>query len=128
MKTWYKTSGWLHYSSSGWLVVHLDLELQRYYHYILQKELNCKLNRPKFGCHITVVAGKYEQVQTHPAWNKHHQTQIWLEYYSPPKELDGTFWLECKNEPLTSIRNELGLSDIPKWPFHITIANRKNLN
>lgn len=79
------------------------------------------------GCHVTIVAGKYEQAQTHPLWMKYHKEIVDFEYDPILKDADNTYWLEVHSQKLTQLRNELGLSDLPKWPFHITVANRKNL-
>jgi hypothetical protein len=124
----YSTSGRLHYSSSGWLWLQLNLDLQRYYQYWIEKLERVKVNRPKFGCHITGIAGKYESVQNSPLWNKYEGEIVPLIYYVPWQEIEGVYWLVCSIPRLTQIRNEFGLSDTPKWPFHITIANKKNIS
>lgn len=128
MEKFYKVPSVLNYSSSGWIVANLNSELQIYYHHILQKNLSIKLNRPKFGCHVTVVAGKYEQVTHRLAWNRYQKQPLMLEYNSQIKNIGDTWWLEVRSQNLVQLRNELGLTDIPKWPFHITVANKKNIS
>ena len=85
-----------------------------------------KLNKPYHDTHVTVVAGKYEDSTQHPLWGKHHLTKIEFIYDSFVKDKDMYFWLEVVSPELVEVRRELGLPDIPKFPFHITIANLKN--
>jgi hypothetical protein len=123
----FSTTGKIIYSDSGWVVLHAHHSIQDFYHAFLEWNLKIHFNKPMHGCHITVVSGKYEQCQTHPLWMKHHKEVIDFEYGRELKTADTSWWLEVYSPKLTEIRNELGLTDTPFWPFHITVANRKNL-
>jgi len=124
----YPSSGKLLYYDTGWVVLYAHHSIQDYYYGVLKWLLKRRYNKPRHGCHITVVSGKYEQCQSHPLWMKHHEEIIDFEYDPILYTADTTYWLNVYSPKLTEIRNGLGLTDTPFWPFHITVANRKNLN
>ena len=75
------------------------------------------------GEHITVVAGKYDDVSLHDQWQMHHGERVTFNYSAPPISKDGYFWLPVECQRLGEIRSELGLSGQPKYPFHLTVGN-----
>jgi hypothetical protein len=120
----YDSVGTLRYSTH-WLVVDTDLELIKYYRWWIKKERFVWVNTPMHGAHITVVAGKYEDVSSHPRWKAYDNQPITFQY-SPIVECEESYWwLTVYCERLSEIRRELGLSDLPKWQFHLTIGNTK---
>jgi hypothetical protein len=125
---YYQTEGKLRYSqSSGWIILDISPTVQEYYYAVIKKYLHLtKVNKPYYAAHITVVAGKYEAVLDHPLWNKHNEETVTISYDSFVRNHDMYFWLHVESETLINVRRELGLSDFPKYPFHLTIANLKN--
>ena len=99
-----------------------------YYYWMVKKHLQLpKLNKPFNSPHVTVVAGKYEDATQNLLWGKHQGRNIDIAYNSFVEQHDTYFWLEVVSTDLMEIRRELGLTDTPKHPYHITIANLKNL-
>lgn len=123
----YRSSGILYYYPSGWMVLKVSDSIILYYKYWVQKSLGIKLNAPRSGAHITVVAGKYENPSLSSLWNKYHGDTIDFEYNCNVQQMDHYFWIEVKSQKLKEIRNELGLSDRPYYPFHLTVGNTLNL-
>ena len=123
----YSCSGKIEYRGT-WIICAVSQTIMEYYHAMAKKHLHLpKLNKPYNAAHITVVAGKYEDLTTHSRWKLHQGREINIAYNSFLTEMGGYFWLEVVSPELTEIRRELGLTDIPKHPFHITIGNLKNV-
>ena len=119
---WYSSHGYLSYSNS-WIVLKCGQGIIDYYKYWIEFKKNFKINKPLHGSHITVVAGKYEDVSFHKYWRKYDGQVVKFEYDGCIKSDGSYFWAEVKSEKLEEIRRELGLASTPKWPFHLTIGS-----
>ncbi len=95
-----------------------------YYRYWVNRELGIKLQKQFFGAHITLC--KYDEPTNKSAWGKYEGNLINFEYSIDidigPKTV---FWLPVKSPEMEEIRIELGLRPLPRYPFHISIGNRK---
>jgi hypothetical protein len=121
----FESYGRLAYKNT-WVVLECGRGIIDYYKYWVEFKKNFKLNTPLHGAHVTVVAGKYEDVSFHPSWKKYDGQIIKFQYDGFIKDDGSYFWIEVKSEELERIRRELGLTSTPKWPFHLTIGNLKN--
>lgn len=120
--------GKLNYSDdTGWITLWCNESIIKYYNYWIQRALHVKLNKPLYGAHITVIAGKYEDMREHDCWKKYDGEEIKYYYDHDVKCDNGYYWLHIECPRLTEIRNEFGLSDLPKYYFHLTIGNTKNI-
>jgi hypothetical protein len=123
----FKSSGKLEYRNEGWVTLIPSSSIGRYYRWWVEKTIHQKTNVPMKGWHITVVAGKYEDCSLHPAWKKHENEIIEFEYDHNVVDDFTSYWLTIYSRRLEEIRLELGLYPFPKFPFHLTVANLKNL-
>ena len=72
-------------------------------------------------CRIEYDVGEFD-VSLHDQWQMHHGEQVTFNYSAPPVSKDGYFWLPVECRCLCEIRSELGLSELPKYPFHLTVG------
>jgi len=120
-----KSIGKLHYYTK-WLILLVDDEIAKYYQHIIYLwDRRLKLNHPMHGAHITIIAGKYEDVSNHPNWKKYHNHKIEFEYSVDIGTNGCYFWLPVKCKQFEDIRVELGLSPTIPYPWHLTIGNSK---
>jgi len=120
-----KSKGKLEYYTS-WLVLLVDNNIAEYYrHLIYLFDRRLKLQPPKHDTHITIIAGKYENVSNHFNWKKYHHQEIEFEY-STDIGTDGCyFWLPIECKYIEDIRVELELPPTIPIPWHLTIGNLK---
>lgn len=121
----YKSKGKLEYYTR-WLILLVDDEIAEYYRHLIHLwDRRLKLQHPKHGDHITVIAGKYEDVGNHPNWKKYHRQEVDFEY-SIDIGSDGCyFWLPVECKQIEDIRVELGLPSKIPIPWHLTVGNLK---
>jgi hypothetical protein len=120
--------GKLHYHTE-WLMLYTDDEIGRYYRALLQREHPAiKLNIPKHGAHVTVIAGKYETPSNKDWWGKYEDETISFTYDPEILHKGKYFWLTIECPRIEEIRKELGLPPKIKWPWHLTIGNTKGLD
>ena len=121
MKT-YESTGKLKYKGN-WLTLDCNNGIPRYYAWWINKVLGVKVTTPLHGAHITVVAGKYEDKTSHENWGKHQGKKIKFTYQeSSVLYNDHYWWLRVLCPELVEVRRELGLSDTPHHPYHLTIG------
>ena len=123
MARYYESIGKIDYAPSGWVVLNCSNSIVWYYKWWIEKFTGKKVNIPLHGAHITVVAGKYEQTQKSVNWKKYHECDVSFRYDSVIMTDDIYYWLTIQCPLLTTIRRSLGLSDLPKWEFHLTIGS-----
>lgn len=108
-----------------WCFVDCPKDIALYYQFVLNREFGIKINLPRNGPHITVIAGKYEDVSHLPNWRNDECLKIEIKY-SILRNNGEYWWLKIENQnDLSKIRRQYDLSDTPKWPFHLTIGNTK---
>lgn len=123
----FNATGILKYSNSGWLIIETSNSIVNYYKWWVEKLKWIKASTPYYGAHITVIAGKYTPgITQHYNWGKYHGQKITFKYSNEitfEKQQDGIyFWLPIECEQASRIRQELDLSPLPKFPFHLTVA------
>lgn len=104
-----------------------DPELGRYFRHLFYIG-NHKCRRPqisKWKDHVTIVS--CHQSPKYPEfWRKYDGLEIPF-LVSSICRTDGVFlWLSVVSGFLTELRMELGLTQQPRAPFHLTIGNLKN--
>lgn len=123
---YHSSNGTLHYFNT-WIVLKADDEIARYYRYWVKKTYYTQLNTPYNGAHVTVLAGKYTEPANKEFWGHHENEKIEFSYDSSVQITDHYYWLPVQCQRLIEIRRELGLSDQPYWPYHLSIGNSLNL-
>ena len=104
----------------------VDDEICEYYRRLVNiRNPSLKLNPPRDGAHITVIAGKYERPDASHAhlWGKFEGNIVEFSYHREILSDGRYFWLTVECPRIEEIRQELGL--IPKIPipWHLTIGN-----
>ena len=119
----YSAQGILQYKKDGWLVLSTPKSICEYYKWWVEKFLWKKATLPLHGSHVTVIAGKYNDVSSHPCWQKYDGIKLSF-YYDGViyNDDDGYFWIKVECPELAAIRQELGLPPQPFWPYHCTIC------
>jgi len=117
-------SGNLLYYPTWWLIAKVEGDICKYYRTLVKfYNRSLKLNPPKHGAHITIIAGKYEKPSNENLWNKYQGDRIEFEY-DPFITIDREyFWVEVKCKRIEDIREELGLPRTIIHPWHLTIGN-----
>lgn len=119
----YSAIGTIRYAKhSGWIVLDCPDSIVWYYKSWVEKFTWKKASTPLHGSHVTVLAGKYEKPRKPENWNKYQGEKVHF-YYSPTIYTDDKyFWLRVYCPFLVKVRRSLGLSDTPKWMYHLTIC------
>lgn len=110
-----------------WLLI--DDEIGKYYKSLIP----IKTNKPLYPTHISIYRGG--KIPNMPKWGSHEGYKILFEYDGTIHNDNTYWWLEAKCPALEEIRVKLGLSPVDdityspdkKHPWHITIANNKNV-
>lgn len=125
MSIMFTSTGKYHYYNR-WLMVDCCPELAAFYRQLVFFHApSIKLQIPKHGSHITVVAGKYEPTHIDQYWKKYDGHSVTFQY-SQEIGTDGTyFWLPVECKEFESVRIELGLKPTIPIPWHLTIGNLK---
>lgn len=124
----YKSYGKLYYRKGSWVTLFCCNDLMRYY----QKQIKEKpqlLQYPKFGSHITVCNGKWENPTDN--WKAYHKKKVWFTYTNQIIEDSRFYYLQVESSFLLKVRDSLGLLPIDKHPIlkrglHLTLARKLN--
>lgn len=128
----FTSKGIVHLDSQNNLKLNCDEELVNYYFWFLRIEYpSLKLQRPKFGSHLSLISTKHCQYDTSLV-KKYIGKRVKFTYYPERLKSGGrdftNFWLDCECEFGHYILNTVGIK-YPNWlGFHLSIANSKNLN
>ena len=126
---WYSAKGKLNYNGN-WLILNCSNSIVNYYAWWCQRLVWKKGSTPLHLAHVTVVAGKYQDVSRHENWKKHQGKIVDFQYSNViefDKQKGGTyFWLPVRCEFLKQVREELGLTPYPKWQYHLTCCYIQN--
>lgn len=121
----FKCKGKLEYYTR-WLILLVNDDIAKYYQRIIHlSNRRVVLQHPKHGAHITVIAGKYEDVGNHPLWKKYQHQEVEFEYSIDIGTDECYFWLPVECRKIEEIRVELGLSPKIPIPWHLTVGNLK---
>ena len=98
----FKSYGTLHYHKSGWISLTCCKELARYYRASLKKK---HLFLPRYGSHITVCSGRWEEPADKSSWGKYEGKEVEFTYSNKIYHDGGFYWLRVQSEFLWKIRN-----------------------
>lgn len=110
-----------------WLLI--DDEIGRYYRTFIPG----KINTPLYPTHISIYRGK--KIPNMPKWGFYEGYKVSFEYVNAIHSDNIYWWLEAICPNLENIRMDLGLGPVDdityspdkRHPWHITIANNKNV-
>ena len=116
--------GTIRYGKSSWyMVIDCCPELGRLYRTLFYESVyrTRKIQKPLYGNHITVI--RREEPTNKDLWFKYDGMEIQFEY-SPLANCNRYYhWLPIKCSKLDEIRVELGLTNPPICPYHMTFGN-----
>jgi len=126
----FDSTGTVKVHNDGWIILHVDPELTRYYLSRFNRShvyTDIQIMLPKWGGHITIVAGdEHESVEdteeNKKTLNMIDGMEIPFSYSPIVTGNENHFWLNVKCESALDIRDSLGLSREPRYPFHLTIG------
>lgn len=124
----YRSTGVLEYdpharikSEPWWCILRTDPEIVRYYQWWLKKRYKLGFEKTIWGSHISVNRGAEPLHKRF--WKKYKGKKIQFTYdneiYQPNPKF---FCVNAYSTQLEEIREELGLSRLPPFGFHITIG------
>ena len=110
---------------SRWVIAEYPMDILDYYWNWVYRVKNIKLNKPRFGSHISVIRGIEEFDRTSELYCKYHnQTIVFI--YSCELQTNGDYWwIPVESKSLETLRQELGLKKHPEFGFHLTIGREK---
>lgn len=115
----YVTYGKPSYDENGWVFLSVEKELVNYYCWAIR---NLGVNiEPTRWPHITVVAGKYEQL---PSYDIKLPKRVKIRYDGVIHEEGFYFWLVADCGWIHKFRRKNGLKPNLKFDPHITIGKR----
>lgn len=110
---------------SRWVILECPTDLLTYYWNWVYRETHVKLHKPRFGSHISVIRGNEVCDRTSDVYRKHHEKTLTFSYANDLQTNGDYWWLPVSCPILEAIRDELGLSPIPEFGFHLTIGREK---
>ena len=120
----FRSKAKLAYYPSWWLIAYADDELCKYYRSLINREhRSIKLNPPRHGAHITIIAGKYEEPANKEPWGRYQDEVIEFQYEPEVKTNGEYFWLTVSCPRFEQIRTELELNPTIPIPWHLTVGN-----
>lgn len=130
---WYPAKGKVVYKPDSWIILEVNPSIVTYYNYWSRKLSGKVLSTSFHKPHVTLCNGNFDWKKNHPNWNKFNNQIINFEYSNLiefERQIDGKtgnenlyFWVAVKCEKLKEIRLSLGLSEYPKWPYHLTVGH-----
>lgn len=121
---YFKSKGIIIYHSR-WVIVECPKDVLDYYWHWIYKTTNKKLNKPRFGSHISVIRVTEECNRQNILYRKHHNEMIEFSYSNELQTNGDYWWLPVQCDKLELLREELGLSKEPEFGFHLTIGKEK---
>jgi len=104
-----------------WLILKTDEQIVKYYQYWILKYYAAKFEKTVWGSHVSVIRGSEPKHKN--LWKKYQGKKIEFSYDNNIYQANPKFLcINAYSEELQHIREELGLSPIPPYGFHITIG------
>jgi hypothetical protein len=112
---------------TSWVVAYCDMGILDYYHWWYKKKKGVKLAKPKHGSHISIVRGLEDGIEK-GWWYRNADDQdstkqtIEFHYSNNIAENNTHVWLPIWGEQLVQVRKDLGLSERPRFDYHLTLG------
>lgn len=116
--------GTIRYRSNWWIWLECDYELGRYLrrlHYNFVYKV-CKLGKPSWDEHITVVSSHEKTDKFEQFWGKYEGLSVNFEVEIAPQTNGNAFWMPVHSKKLENIREELGLVKQRMIPLHFAVG------
>jgi hypothetical protein len=112
----------------GWIVIDCPFDIALYYNRVCRWLLhNERISLPYHGAHITVVAGKYTQIDEKLKWG--FMDGAWVDFWYGPVQDNGEdyYWLPVHCPSAEKIRLNYGLTPTPKFQYHLTVGYKQEI-
>jgi len=123
----YKATGKVRYGrhqkdgGEGWVVLDCPYDIVYYYNKVAQWLLwNNHITIPMHGSHITVIAGKYDEVD-YDTWGYRDGEEIEFSY-GATQNGGNYYWLPVECVGAEDIRTFYGLEPTPLYQYHLTVG------
>ena len=103
-----------------WLILRCDSSILNYYSYWANKQYNVHISKPVWGAHISIVRGEIPN-NLHRWW-KYNGQKLNFKYSNEIEFHSRYFLIPVFSDKFTLIRTELGLSEKPIAPFHMSLG------
>jgi hypothetical protein len=109
---------------NGWIVVDCPNSIAFYYNRVIRwLKHTHKVSLPLHGSHITVVAGKYTQIDEKKyKWGYRDGEWVDFWYGAIQNNNEGYYWLPVHLPSGEDIRLHYGLTPTPKFQYHLTVG------
>ena len=111
-------------------LIKTNCDLHSYYRWFLKTRFNLFLNPPLRGTHVTIINDIIRDNDLYKSVaHKYQGKKIEFYYEIEPRSNSEHWWLRAYCPQAESIREEMGISRIPYFTFHLTIglANEKSI-
>lgn len=115
-----------HKSQSSWkrvAMIRTNCDLDRYYSWFLKKRFNLELNKNLRGTHITFINDRMNVDTFEQAKKIFDGKEITFYYEIEPRTSGEHWWLRVHCPEAENIREVMGLSKEPFYPFHLTLGH-----
>lgn len=106
-----------------WCIVQTQDDTDAYYKWFIEKRYGIKIQRPAWGCHVSVIRG---EPTSQECWNnfkqKYNNIEIEFEHCGEIYTNGNHWWLQIYCERLKDIREEMGYSRDMFWDLHLTLG------
>ena len=126
--------GILEFRNNYWIIISVDSDLCRYYMTCFNKShvvTDIQLMKPKWGGHITIVRGEYEQYELNKKNDqviKENDNKLIEFKYSHETYGNGNhYWLDIDCDKALNLREELGLDRNMLIPLHLTFGVKREI-
>lgn len=125
--TWISSTGKFHaykgdkftQSHKAWMVINCDKSIMAFYLKQIERA-GYEVSPPLAGSHISVV--RNENVLNWDKWEEAIGSKASFEYLPIVKTNGKHWWLQVRSAELEAYRVSFGLSPLPYFPFHLTVA------
>lgn len=108
-----------------WCILKTDEEIVRYYKEWLKKFYDVEFEKTVWGSHVSVVRGT--EPSNKSVWKKYQGYKINFTYTNNIYRAHWFYCVDVQSAELEAIRQELGLTPVPKHGFHLTIGRINKL-
>jgi hypothetical protein len=108
---------------TSWVVAYSDTGILDYYRWWYTSRYGTIIHPPKHGSHISIVRGEEDGI-FEGDWHRNIDSGIEIEFnYSNEIQSNNTHvWLPVWGDEVVKLRTDLGLSEKPKFDYHLTLG------
>lgn len=106
-----------------WVIIRLDDDTSDYYSWFIEKRYGIKVQRPAWGSHISIIRGEQTSIEYWESFKKEYNNKpVKLIHNSELRSNGKHWWIRVSSEEAKDLREKMGYSRDPQFPFHLTIG------